>query len=188
MSRYNAGFVFRPGAVVSAEELNANFHALERAINDDDQLRPGFGVNRENMPEASIPPTALEKPHVIHAWGIPLREDTFTSGGIKYWGLDSDHTTYPFQVAKPDQNVTIVRISVDLGEPLEGDISVGTFQFEVDGSEVGDRIAVSTLNPAVVDVSHDVSAGSVVTLKYDHIEAKAVGGMAWIYAKSLPWI
>ena len=177
MSRYNAGFVFRPGAVVSAEELNANFHALERAINNDAQQRPGFGVNRENMPEASIPPTALEKPHVMHIWGVPLREDTFTSGGVKYWGLDSDHTTYPFQVAKPDQNVTIVRISVDLGEPLEGD-----------GSAVGDQIAVWTLNRAVVDVSHDVSAGSVVTLKYDHIQAKAVGGMAWIYAKSLPWI
>ena len=59
---------------------------------------------------------------------------------------------------------------------------------EVDGSAVGDQIAVWTLNRAVVDVSHDVSAGSVVTLKYDHIQAKAVGGMAWIYAKSLPWI
>jgi len=185
MSRYQPRNIFRGGQPISAEALNENFAELEYAINDAGGGRPGNGVTRENISRRSIPPTALENPYIVHAWGTGLRTDTFTVGATNYYGIDDAKT---FHIATPDHDVRLIRIAGWLGAGADVP-DIADVQLFIDDEDTGFGLTLDVNEPTHVDLSIEVTSGSKIEAKFVNTHnGKFYSGGIWLYARSLPWI
>ena len=185
MSRYQPRNVFRSGQVISASDLNDNFAELEYAINNGDGERPGNGITRENISRRSVPPLALDRPYMLHTWGAGFRTDSFTVGGVKYYGISSTKT---FHLATPDQDVKLLRLSGHAGNNLLAGANNALVHLFVDDEDTGRSLLVTEL-ASHSDFVLDVKAGSKIEAKFVNTHnGKFVSGAIWLYAQSLPWI
>ena len=183
MSRYQPRHLFRSGQPILSEALNENFAELEYAINNQDGPRPGNGVTKENLGRRSVPPVALERPYILHTWTASLRTDAFTAAGSDLYGITTAKT---FHLATPDQDIKLVRIAGQADNLVNDDGA--RIDLYVDDEDIDRSLTLEGL-PTRSDIAFDVSAGSKIEAKFVNTHnGKFLGGMIWLYARSLPWI
>lgn len=186
MSRYQPRHVFRGGEPISSDALNDNFTELEYAINNGAGARPGNGVTTENLGRRSVPPEALDRPYMVHAWGAAIRNSSFASDGNNYLGFSGTSTT--IHLATPDQDVTLIRLAGHVGRIHLANALEAKVRVLVDEKDIGVELNLEGLE-TTTGMAYHVSAGSRIDVKVINThDGKFSGGLVWLYARSLPWI